>query len=99
MKERRVVFAPEAEVDLLELYDWISETASPDVAMTYLARVQAFCRSLSVGSERGQVRSDIRPGLRIVGFERRMTLAFVVDDSTVTVLRVFSAGRDWTTTL
>jgi hypothetical protein len=30
-----------------------------------------------------------------VGFERRLTVAFVVDDNSVTVLRVFGAGRDW----
>lgn len=97
MKERRVVFAPKAVHDLNELYDWISSQASPTVAMGYLERVEVFCRRLSVGSERGHLRSDIRPGLRIIGFERRLTIAFVVQEETVTVLRVFTAGRNWET--
>lgn len=97
MKERRVVFAPEAVEDLNQLYDWIAGQASPTVAMGYLERVEAFCGRLSVGSERGQLRSDIRPGLRIVGFERRLTVAFAVQLETVTVLRVFTAGRNWET--
>lgn len=63
--------------------------------MGYLDRVEAFVRSLSFGSERGTRRDDVRPGLRTVGFERRLTVAFVVDDNSVTVLRVFGAGRDW----
>lgn len=63
--------------------------------MGYLDRVEAFLRSLSFGSERGTRRDDVRPGLRTVGFERRLTVAFVVDDDSVTVLRVFGAGRDW----
>lgn len=63
--------------------------------MGYLDRVEAFLRSLSFGSERGTRRDDVRPGLRTVGFERRLTVAFVVDDNSVTVLRVFGAGRDW----
>jgi plasmid stabilization system protein ParE len=55
VKERRVVFAPEAVHDLNELYDWISSQASPTVAMRYLERVEAFCRRLGVASERGHL--------------------------------------------
>lgn len=95
MKARRVVLAPEAGDDLNELYDWITGRASPEVAMAYLERVSEFLSGLSVASERGHLRSDVRRGLRIVGFERRLTVAFVVDEHTVTVLRVFTAGRDW----
>ena len=78
MKERRIVFAPEAAEDLIGLYDWIAREASPEVAIRYLDRVEVFCQGLSVGSERGHLRDDIRPGLRIIGFERRLTIAFVV---------------------
>lgn len=95
MKSRRVDFAPEAEVDLNELYDWIAGEASPTVAIGYIERVEAFCQRLSIGSERGHLRNDIRPNLRIVGFERRLTIAFVVGPETVTILRVFAGGRDW----
>ncbi len=52
---------------------------------------------MSIGSERGQLRCDVRPGVRIVGFERRLTVAFTVSEETVTVLRVFGAGRNWET--
>ena len=95
MKERLVVFAPDAAGDLVALYDWIADAASPSVALTYLERVEAFCQRLSTGSERGHLRTDIRPGLRIIGFERRLTIAFSVDDERVTVLRVFSRGQNW----
>ena len=54
---------------------------------------------LGVGSERGNLRADIRPNLRIIGFERRLTVAFTVGDETVTILRIFSAGRNWEATL
>ncbi len=95
MKPRRVVLAPEAVDDLHRLYDWVAGMASPVVAMGYLERVERFLAGLSVGSERGHLRSDVRPGLRIVGFERRLTVAFLVDDDRVTVLRVLRAGQDW----
>ena len=99
MKERRVVFSPESESDLIELYDWIAAQASPQVAMGYLGRVETFCSRLGVGSERGHRRDDVRSGLRVIGFERRLTIAFTVDNETVTVLRVFTAGKNWETAL
>jgi toxin ParE1/3/4 len=99
VKERRVLFSPESATDLMELYEWISAEASPQVAMAYLERFEAFCGRLSVGSERGHRRDDVRPGLRILGFERRLTIAFTVDDELVTVLRVFTAGKNWETAL
>jgi plasmid stabilization system protein ParE len=95
MKPRAVVLAPEAVDDLHGLYDWVAGMASPVVAMGYLERVERFLAGLSVGSERGHLRSDVRPGLRIVGFERRLTVAFLVDDDRLTVLRVLRAGQDW----
>lgn len=98
MKERHVAFAPEAAEDLIGIYDWIAEAASPAVAIGYIDRVEAFCLRLGIGSERGHLRQDIRPNLRIIGFERRLTIAFVVGAETVTILRVFASGRNWETT-
>ncbi|WP_158284967.1 type II toxin-antitoxin system RelE/ParE family toxin [Hoeflea marina] len=46
-------------------------------------------------SERGQARDDIRAGLRVIGFERCVTIAFMVSDQTVTVLRLFYGGQNW----
>lgn len=39
------------------------------------------------------MRSEIREGLRIVGFERRVSVAFVVEDSEVVILRILYAGQ------
>lgn len=79
----------------MEIYDWIARAASPDVAFGYAMRVETFCRKLGIASERGQLRDDIRPGLRIVGFERRLTVAFKVEQDRVVILRLFFGGRDW----
>jgi plasmid stabilization system protein ParE len=95
VKERRVGFAPEAESDLEALYDLIADAAAPEVARRYLERLEAFCSGMAHAAERGHRRDDIRPGLRIVGFERRVTIAFTIDDDRVTILRLFYGGRDW----
>ena len=93
MKLRSVVFAPEAQADLSDLYDWIADAATPATALGYVERIEAFCARLSAGSLRGHLRDDIRPGLRIIGFERRVTVAFVVEPETVVILRLLYAGR------
>lgn len=95
MKQRDVVFAPEARDDLIALYSWIATKADPDTAKTYIERIEGFCSRFDFAPERGQRRDDIRPGLRVLGFEKRLTIAFVVSDSTVTILRVYFGGQNW----
>jgi len=99
VKERAVAFGPEALDDLVELYDWLADRASPAVAIGYVDRIKAFCTGLSVGAERGGRRDDVRPGLRIVGFEHRVTIAFSVESDRVVILRLLNGGRDWETIL
>jgi toxin ParE1/3/4 len=95
LKRRSVVFAPEARGDLLNLGDWIAERAGMDVALKYIERLEVYCSGFEFAGERGQRRDDIRPGLRIVGFERRIAIAFIVSDTDVTILRLYYGGRNW----
>ena len=91
-----VIFAPEAEEDLVSLFDYIFLNASPDRAFAYVERIRSYCLALSTFSERGSRREDLRPGLRIIGFERRVTIAFHVTASRVVVDRVLYSGRNVT---
>lgn len=50
-------------------------------------RLRMFCERLQHGAERG----SMRDGLRIIGFERRVTIAFVAEEDRVTILRLFTA--------
>lgn len=47
--------------------------------------------------ERGIRHDDLRRGLRILGFERRAAIAFLVTADTVTILRILYVGRDFET--
>ena len=99
MKRRSVVFTNEAQDDLFHMYEWIAEAGEAERALTFIARVEQFCLGFDLASERGQRRDDIRPGLRIVGFEKTLTIAFAVDDNRVVILRLFYRGRDWSSQL
>ena len=95
MKRREVVFSPEASADLDLLYGWISAAAGSSVAVRYIERIEVFCAGLEIASERGHMRDDIRTGLRILGFEKRITIAFSVDAERVTIYRLYYGGQNW----
>ena len=99
MKSYTLVYAPEAEDDLIRLYDYIASAADPMTAIGYVERLQAHCDGLANAPHRGHVREDIRPGLRIIGFERRVTIAFMFDDDRVTILRLYYGGQNWERTI
>lgn len=40
-------------------------------------------------------RDDIRPGLRTVGYKKRVVIAFAVLDGTVAIIGIFYGGRDY----
>ena len=95
MKTYKVVFRPAAEDDLLNLYDHIAEHGGRGAAGDYIARIEALCLSLRHAALRGSSRDDIKPGLRIIGFERRAVIAFRVLRSKVVIVRIFYGGRDY----
>jgi toxin ParE1/3/4 len=88
-----VVFTPEAQGDLFGLYDYIADHSSPERAVRYIRRIEKICMSLKTMPERGTVRDDLRPGLRVMGFERRVTIAFRVKADSVAILRILYGGR------
>lgn len=90
----RVVFAPEARADLLELYDYIAARGGPERALAYIERIETYCNGFATFPERGLRRDDIRPGLRVVGFARRVSIAFHITPAAVTIDRILYGGRD-----
>ncbi|WP_293859566.1 type II toxin-antitoxin system RelE/ParE family toxin [uncultured Alsobacter sp.] len=97
---KHVVLRPAAQRDLDALYAYIRDArGDPAVAIGYLRRIRTFCQGLATLTLRGHQRDDIRAGLRIVSFERRVVIAFIVDGDTVVIGRVFYGGRDYETLL
>ena len=40
-------------------------------------------------------RDDLRPGLRIIGFRRLVTIAITVEPDQVVILGIYHGGRDY----
>ncbi|ENN86446.1 hypothetical protein RHSP_09740 [Rhizobium freirei PRF 81] len=81
---------------MLQLYRDLAsiEKAGPAVAWNYVSGIRQFVMEFATFPRRGPVRDGIIPGLRIIGYRRNVSIAFVVEDDSVLVLGVFYGGRD-----
>lgn len=55
-----------------------------------------MCFDLATFQKRGTVRNEILPGLRIIGYKRSASIAFVVLEDEIVILGVFYGGRNIT---
>ena len=93
MRKIRVSFRPAAQDDLEGLFDFLRVAAGARVANGYVERVLVTCLGLSDFPSRGAPRNDLHPGIRMIGFERRVTIFYRVSEE-VEIVRVLYAGRD-----
>jgi plasmid stabilization system protein ParE len=89
----KVVFRPRAEKDLLDSYEFIAAD-NPAAAMEFIRRLRQFAHGLEDMPERGVQREDFASGVRILVFERRVSIAYRVVNDRVQILRLFYAGRN-----
>jgi toxin ParE1/3/4 len=97
MTMRKVILRPSAEKDLTELYHYIAERSGyPERAIAYIRRIRVYCETLASFPERGRRRDDLRRGLWVIGFERRVVIAYtILDTGDVEIGRIFYGGRDY----
>lgn len=91
---REIVFHPLAVEDLDALDDFIAKD-SPLRAIAFVRRIKSRCETLSLMAERGPLRPDLGEGVRLLLCERRVVIAYRVEEASVTVLRIFYAGLDY----
>ncbi len=91
---RRVDLTERAIAQLQELESHIADEGSPITAARYVDAIVDYCESLQIFPHRGTRRDNIRPGLRMVGYKHRVTIAFEVTDDAVNILGVYYGGQD-----
>jgi plasmid stabilization system protein ParE len=96
---RPVRFASAAERDLTELFDYIAQAATPEIAGRYVNELITYCETLATFPDQGAARDDIRPGLRTTGFRNRIVIAFATVDDALVILGIYYGGRDYETLL
>nr|WP_199041798.1 type II toxin-antitoxin system RelE/ParE family toxin [Dyella sp. ASV24] len=94
----QVVYAPEAEAQLLDLFEYIASAAGDGYnAAMFADQLTRFCDGFERFPKRGDARDDIRPGVRVTNYEGRTVIAFTVDDHAlrVEILGIFYGGQDY----
>ncbi|MDQ2852740.1 MAG: type II toxin-antitoxin system RelE/ParE family toxin [Actinomycetota bacterium] len=95
----QVIFAPETEDQLDEMYRYIADAATAEIADRYISQIIDYCEGLAVYPIRGATRDDIRPGLRTTSFKKRTVIAFAIADDVVSILGIFHGRRDYESAL
>jgi len=94
-----VIFTPEAEEQIAELYRYIAGNSSSEIAARYTEDLVQYCETFETFPQRGSKRDDILPGLRTVGYRRRVLIAFSVHVNEVVIIGIFYGGQDFETAL
>jgi len=99
--EYEVIIGPDAADQLEELRDYLATKATRQIATGYVGRIIAYCEGLALFPHAGGSREEIRPGLKITSYQKRVTIAYVVDDDAqqVSVIGVYYGGQDWESAL
>jgi len=78
----------------MPLHDYIAERSGGTAAGHYIGRVEAACLGLATFPERGTRLEPLGNGLRMIGFERRVTIIFRPLGDDIQIVRVLYGGRD-----
>ena len=91
--DHRVIWSPRARLDLSEIWLYLSEQASNEIADAQATKIQNVGRSLGRNPLRGRSRDELRRGLRSVLVQPYLVFYSVVDQ-TVEIVRVLHGWRD-----
>jgi toxin ParE1/3/4 len=89
----QVIFSPAARKHIHELEEYLAERFYPGNVTKFIKRLTQACLSLASAPHRGMRREDLRPGMRTIGFERRVTIYFKVVEDQVVIMSLLYGGR------
>jgi len=95
----KLVLSELAKGQLEALYYYIAEDSSGDIARSYIKDIVAYCNNLCIFPLRGTIRDDLRPGVRITSYRKRVVIAFEIQGDDIIVVGVFYGGQDYETLL
>jgi toxin ParE1/3/4 len=90
-----VRYASRAEEQLDSLAIYIEQRSSEQIAVGFVNGIVDYCESLAGFPLRGIRRDDVRPGLRITNYRKRVVIAFDVDGRFVNILGIFYGGQNY----
>lgn len=91
-----VFFSHRAEIQLDRIHAYIMESSGYERrADEFVERIQIYCLGLQHFPERGTQYNNILKGLRVVGFENSVSIAFIIKESELEILGIYYRGQNW----
>lgn len=88
-----VIFSARARRDIRALSGLIEHDRGAAVALRYVERLQIYCLSLQTFPQRGHFLDNVNENVRVIGFERRVSIHFRIYGDKVIIARLLYAGR------
>ena len=97
MKVYEVQFDEQAFSQLDDIAVFIAARDNPLSASRYIDRIITFCQGLRIFPRRATERTDLAPGLFVIGFKRRVSITFTIDEEKllVWITGIYYGGQDW----
>jgi toxin ParE1/3/4 len=96
VKTLPVRFTRSAQTDVDTIHEGVLEKSrSLATADGFIARLVERCARIGDVPRGAPLRDEIRPGIRIVFFEKSWAIAYFVEKTEVIITNVFYAGRDY----
>lgn len=58
-----------------------------------------YCQGLSAFPERSALHVNIRPGLRVTNYKKRVVIAYTFEDELVSIIGIFYGGQNYEASL
>lgn len=90
----RILWSSKARSDVSNIWLWLADTASPEIANEKLDRIAERVSVLATHPMLGPVRKDIADNARMLVFDRWLVLYLIADDGNIQVVRFVDGARD-----
>jgi plasmid stabilization system protein ParE len=96
LQRYQVTLSVAARAELADLHAYVAERAGLGTADRLVDRLERACWSLETAPHRGTLLEELGSGIRSMGYKKRATIVFRVDDNMrqVVVVAVLYGGRD-----
>jgi toxin ParE1/3/4 len=81
------------QLDELEAH--IAEAGSPLAARRFIDSIVDYCESFQTFPQRGTQRPGLSQAIRMIGYRRRVMIAFEVTKNTVIIHGIYYGGQDY----
>lgn len=88
-----ILWSPEAQADLEDIWNYYAEVASRDVANSIVRAIDKTCQMLEEHPLAGRAREEIRPGLRSA-LNSPYVIFYLVNNDVPEIVRILDGRRD-----